>query len=89
MSKILKFFSPTCGPCKVMSRNLSTLKDVEIQDVDITDENNESLINEWKIVSVPTVVVLGDKNELLGKFNGITPIEKIQEVLDGRKRITT
>lgn len=88
MKRILKFYSPTCGPCKVMSRNLSALKDVDIQDVDITDEDNESLINEWKIRAVPTVVVLGENNELLGEFKGITPIDKIQEVLDGRETTT-
>lgn len=88
MKRILKFYSPTCGPCKVMSRNLSALKDVDIQDVDITDEDNESLIDEWKIRAVPTVVVLGENNELLGEFKGITPIDKIQEVLDGRGTTT-
>lgn len=88
MKKILKFYSPTCGPCKVMSRNLSTLKGVEIQDVDITDETNESLLDEWKIKAIPTVIVLGENNELLGEFKGITPIEKIQEVVDGGKTVT-
>lgn len=88
MKRILKFYSPTCGPCKVMSRNLSVLKDVDIQDVDITDEDNESLIDEWKIRAVPTVVVLGENNELIGEFKGITPIDKIQEVLYGRGTTT-
>ena len=88
MKKILKFYSPTCGPCKVMSRNLSALKGVEIQDVDTSDEDNESLMDEWKIRTVPTVIVLGENNELLGEFKGITPIEKIQEVLDGGEATT-
>lgn len=88
MKKILKFYSPTCGPCKVMSRNLNTLKGVEIQDIDITDDDNESLMDEWKIRTVPTVIVLGKNNELLGEFKGVTPIEKIQEVLDGGETTT-
>ena len=71
-----------------MSRNLSVLKDVDIQDVDITDEDNGSLIDEWKIRAVPTVVVLGENNELIGEFKGITPIDKIQEVLYGRGTTT-
>ena len=83
MKKILKFYSGTCGPCKVMSRNLKGLKDVEIQDVDIADEANESLLDEWKVKTIPTIVVLGESDELLGKFVGITPIEKIQEVING------
>ena len=88
MKKILKFYSPTCGPCKVMSRNLSVLKGVEIQDVDTSDENNESLMDEWKIRTVPTIVVLAEDNSLLAEFIGITPIEKIQAVIDGGKAAT-
>ena len=84
----MKIYRPTCVPCKVVSRNLSTLKGVEIQDVDVTDEDNESLLDEWKIRAVPTVIVLGENNELLGEFKGITPIDKIQEVLDGGKTAT-
>lgn len=88
MKKILKFYSPTCGPCKVMSRNLSVLKGVEIQDVDTSDENNESLMDEWKIRTVPTIVVLAEDNSPLAEFIGITPIEKIQAVIDGGKAAT-
>lgn len=83
MKKILKFYSPTCGPCKVVSKNLSTLKEVEIKDIDITDEANESLIDEYKIMSVPTIVLLGENNEVLSEFKGIPPIELIQEALNG------
>lgn len=88
MKKILKFYSPTCGPCKVVSRNLSTLKGVEIQSIDTSDEDNKSLMDEWKVRTVPTVIVLGENNELLGEFRGIKPIEKIQEVINGGKAAT-
>ena len=69
MKKILKFYSPTCGPCKVVSRNLSTLKGVEIQSIDTSDEDNKSLMDEWKVRTVPTVIVLGENNEILGASN--------------------
>lgn len=82
MKKILKFYSPTCGPCKVMSRTLSTLTDVEIQDVDITDEDNESLLDEWKIRAVPTTIVLGEKGEFLSEFKGVVSADKIQKVIN-------
>lgn len=81
--RILKFYSPTCGPCKVMSKKLEEVAKatgIEVQDVDITDEDNESLLDEWKIRTIPTTVVLGKHNELLGEFKGIVSIEKIQEL---------
>lgn len=81
MKKILKFFSPTCGPCKVMSKALSALEGVEVQDVDITDEDNQSLLDEWKPRTVPTIVVLNEENQLVKEFKGVVPIDKIKEVL--------
>lgn len=81
MKKILKFFSPTCGPCKVMGKALSTLEGVEVQDVDITDEDNQSLLDEWKPRTVPTIVVLNEENQLVKEFKGVVPIDKIKEVL--------
>lgn len=89
MKKILKFYSETCAPCKVMNKKLKELKDVEIQDIDITDNSNESLLNKWKIRSVPTIEILAEDNTLLAEFKGITSIEKIQEVIDGKQTITT
>lgn len=62
MKKVLKFFSPTCGPCKVMSKNLEGLDGVEVQEVDITDDANEELLDKYNIRTVPTVVVLDENN---------------------------
>lgn len=84
MKKILKFYSPTCGPCKVMSKNLeevSKVTGVEIQDIDITDEDNESLLNEWKPRTVPTVIAIDSKDEV-HEFKGIVPAQKIIEVMN-------
>lgn len=81
MKKILKFFSPTCGPCKVMSKTLSALKEVEIQDVDITDENNQTLIDKWSPKTVPTTIIIDENEQLIKEFKGIVPIDKIKEVL--------
>ena len=88
MKKILKSYSETCGPCKVMSKNLKGLEGVEIQDVDVDDEANEPLLDEWNVRAIPTIVVLGESGELLDKFVGITPIEKIQEVINGGQTVT-
>lgn len=82
MKKILKFYSKTCGPCKVMSKNLEGLEGVEIQDVDIADEDNESLLDEWKIRTVPTIIVLGENNEFIAELKGIVSIDKIKEVIN-------
>lgn len=81
MKKILKFYSKTCGPCKVMSNKLTELKDVEIQEVDIMDDNNENLLDEYNISTVPTIVILAEDNTPLARFTGIIPIEDIKKVI--------
>lgn len=82
MKKILKFYSKTCGPCKVMSKRLEELKNVEIQEIDILDEDSEELVNKYKVTSIPTIIVLND-GEPVAQFKGIASIDKIQEVIDG------
>lgn len=87
MKRILKFYSPTCGPCKVMSQKLDELAKetgIEIQNVDVSDEDNEGLIDEWKIRTVPTIIVLDEHNNLLGEFKGITNINAIKEIIYGK-----
>lgn len=81
MKKVLKFYSETCGPCKVMSKKLAELKNVEVQEVDIADEVNEKLLEEYQVRAVPTMIVLAEDNSQVAKFVGITPIENIQAVL--------
>lgn len=81
MSKVLKFFSPTCGPCKVMSKLLDTLEGVEVKSIDITEEGNQELLDDWNVRTIPTIVVLDDNDKFIKKFSGIVTIDKIKEVL--------
>lgn len=88
MKRILKFYSETCGPCKVMGKKLAELKNVEVQEVDIADEANEDLLDKHKIRAVPTIVVLAEDGSSIARFVGVTPIESIQAVIDGGQTIT-
>ena len=80
--KILKFYSNSCGPCKVMSKELAKLKDIEIVDYDATDENNVEILDKYKVLSIPTIVIVDSEGNIVSKFGGIVPIEKIKEVLN-------
>lgn len=84
MKKILKFFSPTCGPCKIMSKNieeaLKSLNDVELQDIDITEPSNEVLIEKYKPTTVPTLIILDKEDNIIEKLRGIHSVDKIIEV---------
>lgn len=80
MKKILKFYSPTCGPCRIMSRSLSAIEGVEIQDIDVTDDSNRELIEKWEVRSIPTTIVLDENGNKLKRFMGIFSANMIKEV---------
>lgn len=81
MKTILKFYSPTCGPCKVVSKNLEQIEGVDIKNVDATDSSNRELLDKYKIRTIPTVIILGEDGEALAEFKGIVTADKIKEVL--------
>lgn len=81
MKQVLKFYSPTCGPCRVMANNLSKLSDVEIHNIDVTDESNEAEIEKWKITTIPTTIFLNEEGELIYRFQGIVPLRDLERLL--------
>lgn len=80
MRKILKFYSPTCGPCKSLGNALDQLKDAEVIPIDVTDSDNKELIEEYNVKTIPTVVILkGEEKPII--FRGAVSINKIKEEL--------
>ena len=73
--KIFKFYSNSCGPCKVQGDNLkifsSTHPEVELVEVDVEKEGNEELFDKYQIRTIPTLkVVVGD--DVVKSFTGLT-----------------
>ena len=68
--KILKFFSPTCGPCKVLDKNLQEAG-IQYENIDITDNNNEELLTKYNITSVPTLLGIDNEGNTILKNKGI------------------
>lgn len=78
MKTILKFYSPTCGPCKVVSKNLEQIKEIEIKNIDVTDSANEELLNKYNIKTIPTLIIEED-NEVKTELKGVVTVNKIKE----------
>lgn len=68
--KVLKFFSPTCGPCKVLDRNLQEAG-IQYESIDITDDNNEELITKYSITSIPTLLAVDNKGNAVLRNKGV------------------
>lgn len=80
--KLLKFFSPTCGPCKIMATRLKDLKNCTIEEHDISTDNGSDVAEKYKVRSIPTLVLLNNNDEVIETFNGIVEIETIQTRID-------
>lgn len=86
MKKIIKFYTSTCGPCKIQTEWLKKLENVEIQNVDIEDDDSMELMIKYKVRNVPTLVLLDDTDEVLRVFHGLTEIDEINKVIDFYKK---
>lgn len=80
--QIFKFFSNSCGPCKVQGDNLKMFSeshpDVDIVEVDVEKDENEELFDKYKIRTIPTLKVVEEDN-LLQSFVGLTTVSRLED----------
>lgn len=53
--KIIKFYSDTCGPCKVLDSNLKKAG-IDYESINANSDENDTLVEKYKIQSVPTLI---------------------------------
>lgn len=87
--KLLKFFSPCCGPCKALSKNLENWNRLPIEEIDISDESGFATAQSYQIRATPAIVLI-DENDVnktaLITWTGITTTEIIDKYLDKREK---
>lgn len=90
---LVKFYSKTCGPCKVLDK---TLKDAGIDFIDYEVSSLEELkvgdqtyaypIEELGVHKIPTLMVFdGIGNPCKGKLHGVKSAKEVQEFIDNAK----
>lgn len=79
---ILKFFGTWCNPCKILTKSMN---EAGIEHQAINVDENEELVEQYHIKSVPTVVILDSEGEELGRFVGFKTKEQLLEELDKYK----
>ena len=79
--KVVKIYSKTCCPCKVLEKNLQ-LAGIEHESVDINSEAGEEAVDQYGIRTVPTLVLLNDNNELIRKQVGLLNVEELKKFVN-------
>ena len=80
--KIIKFYSDTCGPCRVLDANLKKLG-VKYESINVNEDTGFDMIDKYKIQSVPVLIKEDDNGNVIARHNGLLNIEQLKEWLNG------
>lgn len=81
--KLLQFKASWCNPCKQQTKEFEKNPvDTELVPIDV-DEDEEDLATKYNVRAVPTMVLVGDNDEVLNKWVGITKSSTINEFIKG------
>ena len=75
--KLIKLYSDTCGPCKVLENNLKKSK-IEYDRINITSKEGEELIEKYDVKAIPTLLLIDDNDILISKNSGVLTVEGIK-----------
>jgi len=81
--KLLKFYAEWCGPCKGLTMVINGAKDkidIPIEEYDI---DNEMMAQDYKVRSVPTMVLVDSTGTEIRRQIGLVTEEKLLEFLKG------
>ena len=84
---LVDFFATWCGPCKMMHPVLEELKEkmgdgIRILKIDV--DKNEELSMEYRIMSVPTLMLFRN-GETVWRESGAMPLSTLMQVINQNK----
>lgn len=80
ISKIKKFGSSWCGPCRVLKQNLEEFTRVPIEEIDV--ETNIGEAAKYNIRNIPVLVYLDENGNEVDRTVGLITVQKINEIID-------
>lgn len=79
--KIIKIYSDTCGPCKVLDNNLKAVG-IPYESLNIASAEAEDIIEKYEIRSVPTLLAFNNDGELHSKNVGVVGVDYLKSLFD-------
>lgn len=76
--KVLKVYSKTCGPCKVLENNLQ-LAGIPHENIDVQSIEGEDVVSKYKVTTVPTLIIVDDEGNVVKRHNGLLGIQELKE----------
>lgn len=74
--KVLKFYAPWCGQCKVLTKELEK-NPISVPIENINVEDNEELVNKYDVQGLPTLILVDKDGAVLNTWYGFTKSEVI------------
>ena len=82
--KVFKFYADWCGPCKGLSMVIKGAEDkLPLPVVDVNIDENIALAQEFKVRSVPTMIVVDDNENEIRRQVGAMNEEQLLQFLKG------
>lgn len=76
--KVLKIYSRTCGPCKVLESNLQ-LAGIPHESIDAQSIEGENIIDKYKVRAVPTLILIDNEGNVMKKHTGLLGVQELKE----------
>ena len=76
--EILKFYTDTCTPCKVVGKILDKIEGIRVTPINAIEDKDMSA--KYEVYATPTLV-FKDGDKIVGRIQGMTTESKIRELL--------
>lgn len=77
--KLLKFTADWCASCKALSSKLEDFELCEIDEIDVEEEVD--ITNEFKVRSLPTIVLIDDEEKEIDRLIGNVSVNDIEKLV--------
>lgn len=88
IKQVLKFSATWCVPCKNFAPIFDEVskdenfKDIEFKSLDAEDEDAYDIVEKYKIISVPTVLLIDENDEIIKRISGTVSKTSLIEIIN-------